>query len=74
MTARRWVLLALMVVGLAGAWLLSPDGEEDRAPWKLCRYLCDSGVCPPCPGDPTPPGQTMAPILVREALTPTGDL
>lgn len=73
MTARRWVLLVLMVVGLAGAWLLSPDGE-DRAPWKLCRYLCDSGVCPPCPGDPTPPGQTMAPILVREALTPAGDL
>lgn len=69
----RWGLALLALLLAIVAWLTTPDGD-DKAPWKLCRYLCDSGLCPPCPGDPTPPGQTMAPILVRPVPTPMGDL
>lgn len=66
----RWLLALLALVLAIVAWLMTPDGTQDKAPWKLCRYVCDQGLCPPCPADPTPPGRTMAPILVKPAPTP----
>lgn len=56
----------LLAVFLAGAAYLT----FNERPW-FCSVICGHGVCPPCPGDPTPVGRTPIAVPVRGQPAPT---
>lgn len=60
-----WATVALFLA--LSLWGVLPDESGQR---NICKYICDQGVCPPCPGQEPPPPMTPRPVFVRDT-TPT---